>query len=45
MMKCVVCGKSTSEFSYGYCLRCEKIAVDVDAELGRVFETEERTGH
>ena len=44
-MKCTVCGKETSEFSNGYCLRYEKIAVDVDAELGRVFENEERTGH
>ena len=33
-MKCRVCGKGTSEFSDGYCLRCEKIAADVDAELG-----------
>ena len=32
-MKCRVCGKGTSEFSDGYCLRCEKIAADVDAEL------------
>jgi hypothetical protein len=32
-MKCRVCGKSTSEFSDGYCLRCEKIAADADAEL------------
>jgi hypothetical protein len=32
-MKCRVCGKDTSEFSDGYCLRCEKIAADVDAEL------------
>jgi hypothetical protein len=32
-MKCRVCGKGTSEFSDGYCLRCEKIAADVDVEL------------
>ena len=32
-MKCRVCGKGTSEFSDGYCLRCEKIAADVEAEL------------
>jgi len=39
-MKCRVCGKSTSEYSYGYCLRCEKIAADVDAELGMECEPE-----
>ena len=33
-MKCRVCGKGTSELSGGYCLRCEKVAADVDAELG-----------
>ena len=33
-MKCRVCGKGTSEFSDGYCLRCEKIAADVEAALG-----------
>ena len=32
-MKCRVCGKARSEFLDGYCLRCEKIAADVDAEL------------
>jgi ribosomal protein L37E len=32
-MKCRVCGKDTSEFADGYCLRCEKVAADVDAEL------------
>jgi hypothetical protein len=32
-MKCRVCGKSTSELSGWYCLRCEKIAADVEAEL------------
>ena len=37
-MKCRVCGKGTSEFSDGYCLRCEKIAADVDAELGMESE-------
>ena len=36
-MKCIVCGKSTSEFSDGYCLRCEKLAVDVDIELSGRF--------
>jgi len=39
-MKCTVCGKDTSEFSDGYCLRCEKIAGDVDAELGIECEPE-----
>jgi len=34
-MKCRICGKGTSEFSDGYCLRCEKIAADVEAELAR----------
>ena len=33
-VKCRVCGKGTSDFSDGYCVRCEKIAADVDAELG-----------
>ena len=37
-MKCRVCGKGTSEFSDGYCLMCEKIATDVDAELGIVSD-------
>jgi hypothetical protein len=37
-MKCRVCGKGTSEFSDGYCLRCEKIAADVDGELAMEFE-------
>ena len=32
-MKCRICGKGTSEFSDGYCLKCEKIAADVDTEL------------
>jgi hypothetical protein len=32
-MRCRICGKGTSEFSDGYCMRCEKIAADVDAEL------------
>jgi hypothetical protein len=32
-MKCRLCGKGTSEFSDGYCLRCEKIAADAEAEL------------
>jgi hypothetical protein len=32
-MKCRICGKGTSEFSDGYCLMCEKIAADVEAEL------------
>jgi len=32
-MKCGVCGKGTSELSGGYCLRCEKIVADVEAEL------------
>jgi len=32
-MKCKIYGKSTSEFSDGHCLRCEKIAADVEAEL------------
>ena len=32
-MKCGVCGKDTSELSGGHCLRCEKIAADVEAEL------------
>jgi hypothetical protein len=32
-MKCRVCGKDTSELSGGYCLRCEKIAADAEAEL------------
>ena len=44
-MKCIVFGKGTSEVSDGYCLRCEKIAVDVDAELGRVFEPREKIVH
>lgn len=37
-MKCRRCGKLTSEFSDGYCLRCEKIATDVDAELAKGVE-------
>ena len=37
-MKCRVCGKDSSEFSDGHCLRCEKIAADVDAELAIGFE-------
>ena len=37
-MKCRVCGKDTSEYSDGYCLRCEKIAADVDAELAIKFD-------
>jgi hypothetical protein len=44
-MKCRVCGRSTSEFSDGYCLRCEKIAADVDAELSMGFEATEERGH
>jgi hypothetical protein len=32
-MKCRICGKGTTKFSDGFCLRCEKIAADVDAEL------------
>ena len=32
-MKCRACGKDTAELSGGYCLRCEKIAADVEAEL------------
>ena len=44
-MKCRACGKGTSEFSDGYCLRCEKIAADVDAELAIGFEPEDEIGH
>jgi len=44
-MKCRVCGKSTSEFSDGYCLRCEKIAADVDAELAIGIELRDRNVH
>jgi len=40
-MKCRVCGKSTSELSGMYCLRCEKIATDVQADLAREFEGRE----
>lgn len=32
-MKCRICDKGTSEFSDGYCLRCDKIAADVEVEL------------
>jgi hypothetical protein len=44
-MKCRICGRGTSEFSDGYCLRCEKIAADIDAELAIGFETTEEVGH
>jgi hypothetical protein len=37
-MTCRLCGKDTSEDSGGYCLRCEKIAADVQADLAREFE-------
>ena len=37
-MKCRICGKGTSEFSDGYCLRCEKTAADVDIELASGIE-------
>jgi len=37
-MECKVCGKGTSDFSDGYCLMCEKIAADVEAELGIASE-------
>ena len=40
-MRCSVCGGSTSEFSDGYCLRCEKIAADVDSELAMEFAASE----
>ena len=41
-MKCRVCGKETSEFSDEYCLRCEKIAADVGAELAIEVERQPR---
>ena len=41
-MKCRVCGKGRSELSDGYCLRCEKIAADVDAELAIEVEQQSR---
>jgi|GEM_PF-7118004 len=44
-MKCRACGKSTSEFSDGYCLRCKKIAADVDAELAVGFGPQDESGH
>lgn len=44
-MKCKICGKGTSEFSDGYCLRCEKVAEDVEAELVIGFESKIDTGH
>ena len=37
-MKCRICGKGTSEFSDGHCLKCEKIAADVDTELATGVE-------
>ena len=41
-MKCRVCGKGISEFSDGYCLRREKIAADVDAEVAIEVEQQSR---
>jgi hypothetical protein len=37
-MRCKLCGKDTSDVSAGHCLRCEKIAADVQADLAREFE-------
>jgi hypothetical protein len=42
-MKCIICGRSASEFSDGYCLRCEKVAADVDIELSAGFGQEGNT--
>jgi len=44
-MKCRVCGKGISEFSDEYCLRCEKIAADVEAELAIGVESKIGNGH
>ena len=44
-MKWRVCGKGTSEFSDGYCLRCDKIAADVEAELAIGVEPTDGTEH
>jgi len=32
-MRCRLCGKGASEVLDRYCLRCEKIAADVEVEL------------
>jgi hypothetical protein len=37
-MRCKLCGKDTSDVLAGHCLRCEKIAADVQADLAREFE-------
>jgi hypothetical protein len=44
-VKCRFCGEGTSEFSDGYCLKCEKIAADVDAELAIGFEPKDEIGY
>jgi len=44
-MKCRVCRKGTSEYSDGYCLKCEKIAADVDAQLAIGVEPMDEIGH
>jgi len=40
-MKCKLCRKDTSDFLGRYCLRCEKIAADVQADIAREFEGRE----
>ena len=40
-MRCRLCGKDTPEVLGGHCLRCEKIAADVQADLAREFEGRE----
>ena len=44
-MKCRVSDKRTSESPDGYCLRCEKIAADVDAEWAIGVEVVDEIGH
>ena len=42
MERCRLCGNMAESFG-GYCVRCEKIAADVQDELAREFRPEENT--